>query len=177
MSGRVAGRRPLGNRASSVSPRGGGQPGAREIKRRKRRRERHEIRGGLREITSLSRVRKCGYVTTGPGGGPGLRLTVDPEGGNVAGLCGLVTCGSVWACPVCAAKVAARRADELADVMRFALKRGCTATMVTLTMRHHKGQRLKDCWDAVSGGWHAVTSGKQWVADSQVFGLKAGSGS
>jgi hypothetical protein len=28
----------------------------------------------------------------------------------------LVTCGSVWSCPVCAAKIAARRAQELSQV-------------------------------------------------------------
>lgn len=131
------------------------------------------MRGGLRDLTNLERVRKCGHVTVGsPGGGPGLRLTADPGGGPVAGLSGLVTCGSVWACPVCAAKIATRRADELADVMRFALERNCRASMVTLTMRHHEGQRLKDCWDALSRAWRAVVSGKQWVTDSLAFGLR-----
>ena len=131
------------------------------------------LRGGLRDLTNLERVRKCGHVTVGsPGGGPGLRLTTDPAGGTVAGLSGLVTCGSVWACPVCAAKIATRRADELADVMRFALEQQCKASMVTLTMRHHAGQRLKDCWDALSRAWQAVVSGKQWVADSLAFGLR-----
>jgi hypothetical protein len=129
------------------------------------------LRGGLRDLTSLERVRKCGHVTVGSaGGGPGLRLTTGP-GGTVAGLSGLVTCGSVWACPVCAAKIATRRADELADVMRFALEKSCKASMVTLTMRHHEGQRLKDCWDALSTAWRAVVSGKQWVTDSEAFGL------
>lgn len=43
--------------------------------------------------------------------------------------------------------------------------------MVTLTIRHHEGQSLKDCWDAVANGWNAVTSGKQWVTDSARYGL------
>lgn len=131
------------------------------------------LRGGLRDLTNLERVRKCGHVTAGnAGGGPGLRLTTSPGGGAVAGLSGLVTCGSVWACPVCAAKIATRRADELADVMRHALESSCKASMVTLTMRHHEGQRLKDCWDALSTAWRAVVSGKQWVTDSAAFGLR-----
>lgn len=169
MSATAVRRRPLGNPASTFST--AGQPGAREIKRRARRRERHKLRHSLRDVTRVDRARKCGYVSTGSGG-PGLRLTVDPAGGNVAGLCGLMTCGSVWVCPVCSAKIAARRADELADVMRFALGRKCKATMVTLTMRHHEGQRLKDCWDTLGKGWNAVTSGRQWVDDSAAFGLR-----
>lgn len=117
-------------------------------------------------------MRKCGRVTTGTdNGGPGLRLTADP-GGPVAGFSGLATCGSVWACPVCAAKIATRRADELADMMRHALEQKCRASMVTLTMRHHEGQTLKACWDALSKAWAAVTSGKQWAGDSAAFGLR-----
>lgn len=166
-------RRPLGNHASRSSPAPADGPRARETKRRARRRERYRLRDGLRSITSLKRARKCGHVTAGrPGGGPGLRLTADPGGATVAGFSGLVTCGSVWACPVCAAKIATRRADELADVMRYALEQGCKASMVTLTMRHHEGQSLKGCWDALSSAWGAVTSGKQWVGDSAAFGLR-----
>jgi hypothetical protein len=99
-------------------------------------------------------------------------VTTDPKEGNVAGFSGLSTCGSVWSCPVCSAKIAARRADELADLMRFGLERKCRASMVTLTMRHHEGQRLRDCWDALSKAWGAVTSGKQWVGDSRAHGLR-----
>ncbi len=91
--------------------------------------------------------------------------------GSAAGLSGLAHCGSVWVCPVCAAKIATRRAEELADVQRFALEQGCSATMVTLTMRHHQGQSLADCWAALSKGWHGVTSGKQWMADTDRGGL------
>ena len=43
--------------------------------------------------------------------------------------------------------------------------------MVTLTIRHHDGQQLKDCWEAVSSGWQSVTSGKQWVSDCAKYGL------
>lgn len=121
-------------------------------------------------------MRSCGYHTVGPGGagngGPGLRLTTDAQGGNVAGLSGLVTCGSVWSCPVCSAKIATRRAEELADFMRFALEHGCKASLVTLTMRHHEGQSLKDCWDALSASWRAVISGKQWCTDADAYGLR-----
>jgi len=43
--------------------------------------------------------------------------------------------------------------------------------MVTLTMRHHQGQSLADCWDALSKAWRAVTSGKQWMVDAERAGL------
>ncbi|MHC1559898.1 protein rep [Actinomycetospora sp. C-140] len=73
----------------------------------------------------------------------------------------------MWACPCCAAKIASRRAEELADVMAAVHRSGGCAYLVTYTMRHHQGQRLATLWDAVSAAWGAVTSGKAWVADQR----------
>lgn len=42
--------------------------------------------------------------------------------------------------------------------------------MVTLTMRHRRGQRLADLWDALSYAWGRVTSGRAWVNDCETFG-------
>lgn len=94
-------------------------------------------------------------------GGPTLRVSGD----RGAGYAGLSTCGSVWSCPVCAAKIASVRAGELADVMAAIHAAGGTAYLVTYTMRHHRGQRLVDLWDAVSAAWSAVTTGRAWVED------------
>lgn len=162
----------LGRYANSASP-GRPTPDDEQLQRRYgKRRQRHSLRYRLRGLTKLSRVRDCGHVSiNGEGSGPALRLTAADKGGNVAGLSGLAHCGSVWACPVCAAKIATRRAEELADVMRVALERGCAASMVTLTMRHHQGQSLADCWAALSKGWRAVTTGKQWTTDADAAGL------
>ena len=123
----------------------------------RRRRERHSLRYRLRGPTTLKRVKDCDHVSiNGEGRGPGLRLIAPDDGGNVAGFSGLAHCGSVWACPACAAKIATRRAEELADVMRYASQQG-GASLVTLTMRHHPRQRLADCC-AVEGqaqrGWN-----------------------
>ena len=48
----------------------------------------------------------------------------------------------MWACSVCAAKIAAERANDLAAVAEWAVDRGHTMGMVTLTVQHHAGQRL-----------------------------------
>lgn len=121
-------------------------------------------------MTGLSRVRRCGWTTVTGQGGPTLRVS-EVEEGKVAGYAGLATCGSVWACPVCAAKVAAGRAGELAHVMGKVLESGGSAAMITLTMAHHRGDRLADCWEAAAKAWANVTSGKRWVADQDQFGM------
>jgi hypothetical protein len=92
--------------------------------------------------------------------------------GTSAGYAGVATCGSVWCCPSCAAKIAARRAEDLSTVMRKVLETGGSASLITFTVRHHKGQQLAALWEAISEAWGNVTSGAQWLADQAVGGMR-----
>jgi Replication protein len=160
--------RRLGNNANRVSP--AGQTRDVQARRRHNRRRRSHLRHQVRGLTSLPRLRDCGAKTVTGFGGPILRIS-GAAGERVAGYAGLVTCGSVWACPVCAAKISARRAEELSHVMRHVLTAGGSASLITLTMRHHVGHRLKDLWGALSSAWRGAISGKQWIADQELGGL------
>jgi hypothetical protein len=71
-----------------------------------------------------------------------LAVTSNTDGTRTAGYSGLASCGSVWACPQCGAKIATRRADELSKVMRAVDEAGGSAFMLTLTMRHDRADRL-----------------------------------
>lgn len=106
------------------------------------------------------RVVTCGLKVNNSQG-VGVRLT---EG--TAGFSGLSLCGSVWACPVCASKIAAQRADELGDVLAWARGEGYVLAMVTLTVQHQRSDKLAAAWDAVADGWAAVTSGSKWTSES-----------
>lgn len=64
------------------------------------------------------------------------------------------------------ARIAGKRAEQLATVMAMVRLMGGSACLVTLTVRHHRGHRLGDVWDAVTAGWSAVTSGGQWQDDA-----------
>ena len=55
---------------------------------------------------------------------------------------GLQTCGSVWACPVCSAKVAERRRVELLDAMEMHKAQGGSVSLLTLTTPHQRGDVL-----------------------------------
>src|SRR3954466_9585575 len=162
------GHRRLGNYANRVSL--AGQTRDIKGKRRANRRRRGQLRHQLRGTTTLSRLQDCGAKTVNGLGGPILRISGEGEE-RIAGYAGLVTCGSVWACPCCSAKIAARRAEELSKVMRTVLTNGGSASLITLTMRHHSGHKLKDLWQALSAAWHGVISGKQWMADQELGGL------
>ena len=103
------------------------------------------------------RVAICGYATATGVSGVGIRVK---EG--VAGYSGLISCGSIHVCPVCAAKIAARRAEDLGEVLGWARREGHTLAMVTMTVSHKRKDALGAVWDAVSTGWGSVTSGGVW---------------
>ncbi|MFR9803647.1 protein rep [Pseudonocardia sp. RS010] len=127
------------------------------------------MRRRLWELSTLPGVRKCGRVSRTEAGGPVLRVSGAP-GERVAGYAGLVSCG-VMTCPVCASKVGARRAEEIGHVVDQVHAAGGSAALVTLTLRHHKGHRLREVWDALTYAWSRVSSGKAYAHEWQTFGI------
>jgi hypothetical protein len=57
---------------------------------------------------------------------------------------GLQTCGSVWACPVCSAKIAERRRVEIIAAMAAHKAAGGVVNMLTLTAPHQRSDKLVD---------------------------------
>lgn len=142
---------------------------------RQRRRVRYAAQRVLWNVSSLKRVRACGRRLRSEDGAQ-LRVTVGEDGRSHAGFAGVQTCGSVWACPNCSARIMAFRAAEIAqavDGWEATGGRDGTGGQVaffTFTMRHHAGMRLADIWDALSEGWHAITAGKVHQAEKAVYG-------
>ena len=75
---------------------------------------------------------------------------------------GLMMCGSVWMCPLCAAKITERRRLELQEVIDAAHLQGLTVFMVTLTLQHGKHEKYKAVVDALRNAWRGVRSGRAW---------------
>src|SRR5450830_1322733 len=93
--------RPLENIANNSSP----NRAERRSDLRKRRYLGREVNWGE---SRLKRCRDCGRVAITVGGSVAVRVS-----GGVGGFAGLSTCGSVWACGVCNAKIMARRQLEI----------------------------------------------------------------
>lgn len=73
-----------------------------------------------------------------------------------------MSCKSPWACPVCAPKIAAGRAESLGPQMQNLMSDGGTIWLVTLTLRHKRETPLKETLDGIRKAWGTVTSGKAW---------------
>jgi len=79
--------------------------------------------------------------------------------GAAVGYSGLASCGSVWACPVCNARVQAVRRLEVGTALSWALADG-SAAFGAYTLRHHAGSSLDLTWRGLTKCWQAVARDK-----------------
>lgn len=75
---------------------------------------------------------------------------------------GLVTCGSVWSCPVCAAKVQERRREEIAQAIDWAHTSNLQPVMVTLTFPHRAWHQLEQLLEQQADALHRLRAGAPW---------------
>lgn len=122
----------------------------------------------LWSISSRPRGRCCGLRASG--GSVELRRS-EGASGAIAGFAGLQTCGSVWACPVCSARILAERQNEVARAVAFWMLTGGRVAFLTFTVRHHAKHTLATVWDAVQAAHAAMTSGRAYQADKARLGV------
>src|SRR6266566_7849738 len=108
-------------------------PAAAVVERGQRQEARYWLRALLRRETSLQRVRSCGL--------PFSCIVVRCKD-DVHHFSGMSTCGSGWACPVCAAKIRFHRADEVSRAVVSALNQGMESLFVTRTIPHSAEDKL-----------------------------------
>jgi hypothetical protein len=83
--------------------------------------------------------------------------------GRHAGYTGLVTCKSVWSCPVCARGILRARREEIKTAVRWARDQGYRVAMVTLTVRHGFGDNVHALVHGIAAAWRAIWQGKAAV--------------
>lgn len=86
------------------------------------------------------------------------------KSGNRHSLGGLAVCGNAWVCPVCATRIARRRAEEVRKLILSAQASGQVVEMVTLTVPHGLGDSAKYLVDSVASAWRTVTGHRGWNA-------------
>jgi hypothetical protein len=74
----------------------------------------------------------------------------------------LQTCGLVWVCPVCAAKICAGRRAELESILERHVAVGGSVYMAALTVPHHAFQSCRELRRRVSGTFRKVLGGAPW---------------
>jgi hypothetical protein len=123
----------------------------------------------LWQVSGLERVRKCRRVRHGES--VGLRRTVREGVMTAAGVEGVTTCGSVWACPCCSSKILVGRRAEVAEILEAHVRAGGRVAFLTLTLRHERGDKLSDLWSAACESWSALRARKAWRRGKRDFGI------
>jgi hypothetical protein len=131
-----------------------------------RRHVRHAQREVLWAESRIERVRKCGRVPVTDHGHVAIR-----DNGGVAHYTGLATCGSIWACPVCSAKIRNSRALDISVGAAKWDRAENSVYMITLTMPHDYGLPLAKLIPAIADGFRAVISGRAWVKLRAALGV------
>jgi hypothetical protein len=123
--------------------------------------QRFYLQSAARELLPRERVAHClrDIIPTATT----VDLYRNPEFQKVS-FGGLITCASVWACPVCSSKVTERKRIDLAGGLRFWRdEAGGYLLLVTFTLRHHKGDNLRTVLDALLKAYAEVHEGGWWA--------------
>jgi hypothetical protein len=128
-----------------------------EFEQRTARVERARLLDGVRRF-SHKRVRKCHKQ---PIGNDPVQLIRRDDGSTC--IIGLETCSSVHACPVCAAKICAGRADEVTTAATIWRTLGKQTYLLTLTIRHTDGDDLQMLLRELSRSWSAMWEGRSGI--------------
>jgi hypothetical protein len=75
---------------------------------------------------------------------------------------GLVTCGSVWDCLPCAAKISEFRGNEIKQGVEACQDRGGSVVMLTQTFPHYENQKCKPLFDKFSKARQTMKNRKPW---------------
>ena len=130
--------------------------------------EARTLRGQAREvargITTLPRVRECGK--------PFPHGVAFKQGAGAVSVAGVSTCGSVWACAVCAQRIAVKRAMDLGRGIARWVAAGNSVLMVTFTVSHQRTDSLESVWAALLAAQRRVVTGRAWQADQTEFAIR-----
>lgn len=102
--------------------------------------ERFALQSAARKLLPHARVSTCLRARAK---GQDIQVVKSKEHGKCS-YKGLQTCGSVWTCPVCAAKISERRRVELQTAITLHKAQGGQVLLMTLTNPHLAGDNLFD---------------------------------
>jgi hypothetical protein len=122
------------------------------------------LRDQAGRIMQTERVASCGHKLVGPQ----ATICVGRQGGYVAGV---ETCGSVWMCPVCAAKIAEGRRDEVARCLDAHVGGGGNVYMALFTIPHKAAESVGELRGDVTKAWSKFIAGNPWKRARERYGI------
>jgi len=129
--------------------------------------ERYALQSAARRLMPKERVGRCLRFPV-----PNFEIEVWRNRKSAKSFyAGLAVCGSVWMCPVCAAKVSERRRKELSSAITQHTGNGGQVAMLTLTVRHTYEDDLYELKLRLAKAMTRFQSGKRASSLRQRIGL------
>lgn len=120
---------------------------------------------------NIHRTRLCHNARAFQAESIAVRIPVDPRK-NSAALAGVQTCGSIWACPCCAAKIASKRGAEISQIIDYMSEAGHVAIMVTNTARHHANMGLAEFKNKFKQAHRYFVQSRRWQDLKSKYGIQ-----
>lgn len=139
-----------------------------ELDPKRHRAERYALKSVVNRLLPTSRTSKCCRWRVPQ---QSLQVHRSIEHGK-AFYSGLQVCASVWACPVCAAKISERRRAELVTAVALAKSMGLHVKLLTLTVPHGIGDDLPTLLEQIRNAWRRTTTGRTGKDIRKLLGIK-----
>lgn len=120
---------------------------------------RYKLQATAKRLLPKEAVSQCMHRC----GSGGVAINVSQSSG-IASFDGVVTCKSVWVCPVCSAKISNGRRKELNEVLEWARTWGHQPVLLTLTARHGAADSLAGLLAAMKLAKKKFHQSREWRA-------------
>lgn len=131
--------------------------------------ERWALQSVAREILPKSRLAGC--LRYRVKGAPAVGVKYSKARAR-ASYCNLQTCASVWACPICAAKISECRRSDLVKLVAAHRAAGGTVLLVTRTFPHYRTDRLQDLLAGLKVAEDKYRQGAPWARIKKRFAIE-----
>lgn len=136
--------------------------------------ERYALKSVVNRLFPTSATSKCSRWTVPTPKGEkrkGVQILKNPEF-QKAHYSGLIRCGSVWWCPLCAAKIAERRRAELVAAIAAAQMMGWQVLMMTCTVPHGIGDDVKAIKEQMLKAWRKMIDSRAGKNMKKLLGVE-----
>jgi Replication protein len=134
-----------------------------------RRVERYRLQAVARDVLPWERVAQCLRCMILGVEGPFLWHEPRRERARFSGL---VVCGSIWICPVCACKISETRREELSLMLELGRAAGWTVALGTFTYSHNRRDGLYDSVAKLLRAFKTMQNREGYVAVRSAVGWK-----
>ena len=131
---------------------------------------RYDLQTQAARLLLGERVGLCLKQMTAPARGVEVIHHADTQSANFRGL---MVCGSVWSCPICAARITEKRRIELSGGVDSWRAKGGGVALASFTLRHSHDDRLKPLRADLAKAWRYMSSAREFQrlkGDYQIIG-------